>query len=86
MPEHKEADHSSAEYLYHTLRQVRKERDAALRIIAGLRALVEAKDQALTRIEDMTTDYVATDKAAGHVAREAQAALALTEEDMRHGD
>ena len=53
-----------------------------LRSLVALRALVAEKDKALAVIEDMTTDYVATDKAAGHVARAANAALALTEADM----
>src|SRR3990167_10072998 len=38
------------------------------RSLIALRALVAEKDKALAVIEDMTTDYVATDKAAGHVA------------------
>ena len=52
------------------------------RSLAASRALVAEKDKALAVIEDMTTDYLATDKAAGHVARAANAALALTEADM----
>ncbi len=45
------------------------------RLLAKAEALAERRKKALVQIEAMTIDYVATDKAAGHIAKVARAAI-----------